>query len=148
MIQPTLPNEVLARLPHRAPFRFVSEVHALEPARGAGVWVVSGDEAFLRGHFPDEPIVPGVLLVEALAQLAGLVWLCDAGNTAARARLAHVDVKFLSPVRPAARVELAVQLTRSMDHLGLFTVEATAGGERVAVGSLVLARATGTGAKS
>lgn len=139
-------NKVLARLPHRAPFRFVSEVHGLEPTQGTGAWIVSGHEDFLRGHFPGEPMVPGVLLAEALAQLAGLVWLGEAGNAAAGARLAQVDVRFLLPVRPPASVELAARLTRSMGELALFAVEATVGGERVATGSLVVARTPGTGA--
>lgn len=133
-------NDVLARLPHRAPFRFVSEVHALEPTHGVGAWVVTGQEDFLRGHFPGEPIIPGVLLAESLAQLAGLVWLGAGASAGASARLAQVDVKFLAPVRPPATIHLAAHWTRSMGELALFSVEATANSVRAAAGSLILAR--------
>ena len=64
----------LAHLPHGPEFRFVSRVLEVEPGRsGAAEYEVRGDEHFLRGHFPGEPIMPGVLLIEAAAQLAGII---------------------------------------------------------------------------
>lgn len=68
----------LDRLPHGAAFRFVDRLSALEPGRrGTGEYRVRGDEAFLAGHFPEEPLFPGVLLIEACAQLAGVVAQSD-----------------------------------------------------------------------
>jgi len=61
-------------LPHGPEFRFLDRLTSLDPGRsGAGEYRVRGDEPFLRGHFPGQPIFPGVLLAEAAAQLAGVV---------------------------------------------------------------------------
>src|SRR5438105_15642730 len=75
-------SESLARalesLPHGAEFRFIDRLLALDPGiAGAGEYQVRGDEPFLRGHFPDQPLFPGVLLLEAAAQLAGAVAQSD-----------------------------------------------------------------------
>lgn len=69
----------LDRLPHGPEFRFIDRLIELEPGkRGVGEYRVRGDEPFLRGHFPGDPMMPGVLLVEAVAQLAGVVAQSDA----------------------------------------------------------------------
>ena len=68
----------LAALPHGPTFRFVDELTSLEPGqRGEGRYTVRGDEAFLSGHFPGNPLMPGVILIEALAQLGGVVAQSD-----------------------------------------------------------------------
>jgi 3-hydroxyacyl-[acyl-carrier-protein] dehydratase len=78
----TPPGELLKRalelLPHGTEFRFVDRLIELDPGKsGVGEYRVRGDEAFLKGHFPGKPIFPGVLLVEAGAQLAGVVAQSD-----------------------------------------------------------------------
>src|SRR5438477_11949509 len=68
----------LSFLPHGPEFRFLERLLSLEPGhRGTGEYTAGGDEAFLRGHFPGQPLMPGVLLVEAGAQLAGTVAQSD-----------------------------------------------------------------------
>lgn len=127
---------ILDRLPHRAPFRFVSRVEALDPGRrGVGCWTIGGREDFFAGHFPDDPIVPGVLIAEALAQLSGLVGVTNGES----ARLAHVDMKFLQSLVPPAEIRLEVELTRSLGALRLFSVIASCAGEAIARGQLTLA---------
>ena len=67
-------SRAVASLPHGQEFRFVDRVIALVPGvSGEGEYTVRGDEPFLRGHFPGDPLMPGVLLIEAAAQLAGIV---------------------------------------------------------------------------
>jgi 3-hydroxyacyl-[acyl-carrier-protein] dehydratase len=68
----------LARLPHGPEFRFLDRLLSLDPGKEAqGEYRVRGDEPFLRGHFPGQPLMPGVLIVEAAAQLAGVVAQSD-----------------------------------------------------------------------
>ena len=107
------PAEALKRLPHGPEFRFVDRLVSLEPGqRGVAEYTVRGDEYFLRGHFPGQPIFPGVLLVEAAAQLAGVVAQSDPkipplpGLKLAALR----NVKILGAVTPGQiiRVEAAI----------------------------------------
>ncbi|MFZ4574775.1 MAG: 3-hydroxyacyl-ACP dehydratase FabZ family protein [Phycisphaerales bacterium] len=133
-------DPILDRLPHREPFRFVSHVTRLQPGESVGgVWSITGQEAFFAGHFPEEPIVPGVLIAEAMAQLAGLVE--DGGLDRVPARLARLDVKFLVAVRPPATIQLSARYLRRLDGLWMFWAEADVAGVRVAEGSIVLAAA-------
>ena len=132
-------DEILDRLPHQSPFRFVTALTTLEPGvAGVGEWSIRGDEDFFKGHFPGDPIVPGVLLAESLAQLAGLTQFADQPPSNVVVRLAHVDIKFAATVTPPAVVSLHAKLVRTMSTLSLFEVRATCGGVPVAVGTLTL----------
>lgn len=71
-------QEALKALPHGAEFRFVDQLKELDPGKKAiGVYRLKGDEVFLKGHFPGLPIMPAVLMVEALAQVAGIAAQTD-----------------------------------------------------------------------
>jgi len=126
-------------LPHREPFVFVDEVTALDRGVAArGVKTFRGDEAFFVGHFPGEPIVPGVLLTEALAQMAGIA----AAEDGARFLLSAVRVmKFPRAVRPGECIELSAAKAGGMGGLLSFDVNATVGADVVAEGQIILSRA-------
>lgn len=147
------PLNVLDALPHRPPFRFLTSVSVLRPQEtGEAVWRVEGTEFFLEGHFPDQPIVPGVLIVEALAQLSGLVGFHDpdsevpgadrSGRAIQGGKLAHVDVRFKTTVVPPAEVALRSRMVRAVGALYQFEVEAKWAGRIVARGRLTLAGAS------
>jgi 3-hydroxyacyl-[acyl-carrier-protein] dehydratase len=128
----------LAKLPHRDPFRFVSQVTSLQKGEsGEGLWRVSGSEAFFSGHFPGRPIVPGVLLGEALAQLSGLVAVTSPGP-GHQGHLAHMDVRFEQSVTPPAEIVLRSRLQKQMGQLHQFEVSAMVGGAVVARGTVAL----------
>ena len=135
-------DRFLAALPHGDPFRFVSRLVSLEPAiRGTGEWVVSGNESFFAGHFPREPIVPGVLIAESLAQLCGIIAFAgDSAGGTKPARLAQVDVKIHAAIRPPASIELSGTLVREIGNILLFEVEATFSASLAANGRIVLSR--------
>ncbi len=125
-------------LPHGDDFRFLDEVGPIEPRRsGKGRWRPRGDETYLRSHFPDRPIVPGALIIEAMAQLCGVVlfWQ-DRGRTAS---IAHVDVRLKRPVVPPADILLQTTLIRELGALAVFDVTAEHEGHTVAIGTVTLA---------
>jgi 3-hydroxyacyl-[acyl-carrier-protein] dehydratase len=137
-------TNALDSLPHQPPFRFIDELLELEPGvRATGLWRVSESDDFFRGHFPQRPIVPGVLIAEALAQLAGVVAFSENGRSDARpALLAQINVKFQRGISPPAEIHLEAMLAREMSGLFLFDVRATVSGEPAASGTLVLAAAS------
>src|SRR5580692_3632272 len=96
-------KKALASLPHGPEFRFLDRLLNLEPGKmGVGEYTVRGDEPFLRGHFPGQPIFPGVLLVEAAAQLAGTVAQSDPAipPLAGLKLTAFRNVKILGSAKP------------------------------------------------
>lgn len=145
------PGDLIARLPHGESFRFVSRVVQVKEGEFAkGIWAVSGKEPFLAGHFPGRPIVPGVLLAEALAQISGLAVSWAHASAAGggggggdpprpgEVRLAHVDVRFEQAVVPPAEILLESTLSRSMGSLRQFEVAASVGNTPVARGTVAL----------
>jgi len=123
-------------LPHRAPFIFVDEVREITP--GQSVLCVKRfppSEPFFAGHFPGDPLVPGVILTEALAQAAGIA----CGEAGKSYRLSAIKLmKFLRPVRPEAEVLLKAEKSGGMGALVQFHVLATVDGETAAEGVIIL----------
>jgi 3-hydroxyacyl-[acyl-carrier-protein] dehydratase len=136
--------DYLANLPHGEPFRFISKITAMKPGEaGTGVWNLAGSEVFFAGHFPGRPMVPGVLIAEALAQLSGIVGTAAGAGPGGEGSLAHVDVRFDKPVVPPAEIILKSTFLRQMGQLQQFEVSAEVSGETVARGTLALHRAGG-----
>ena len=132
-------DPVALGLPHRAPFVFVDEVRALTPGESAECGkTFPPDEPFFRGHFPGDPLVPGVLLTEALAQTAGLA----AGQPGRAFHLSAIRaMKFLRPVRPSDEIALTARKVAVVGTLWQFEVTARVRGEVVAEGVIVLSEA-------
>lgn len=110
----------LARLPHGPEFRFLDRLLALDAGRsGVGTYTVRGDEPFLRGHFPGEPLMPGVLLIEAAAQLAGVVAQCDpAIPPLAGLKLTAVrNAKILGTAAPGQTLEIDARVAGRLGPL-------------------------------
>ncbi len=123
-------------LPHKPPFLFIDEVLACEEGLVRAVRTFRPDEDFFRGHFPGRPIVPGVLLLEAMAQTFAYWGLRKHGVKVVY--LTGVDrARFRKPVLPGDRVEMEVRIEGA--HLGLVSAraEARVGGARVADARLV-----------
>ena len=113
-------EQALSFLPHGPEFRFLDRLTFLEPGQcGRAEYKIRGDEPFLRGHFPGDPIFPGVLLVEAAAQLAGVVAQSDpAIPPLAALKLAALrQVKILGAAKPGETLELEARVTGRMGNL-------------------------------
>ena len=119
--------EALASLPHGTEFRFLDRLLSLDPGKnGAGEYTVKGDEPFLRGHFPGQPLFPGVLLVEAAAQLAGVIAQSDL-NIAPLAGLklaALKNVKLTGTAAPGQTIHLDARVTGRLANLIQASAEA------------------------
>src|SRR5438445_3172054 len=107
-------SALVALLPHRAPFLFVDDVDACEPAVSVRAhYRVTGDEPFLAGHFPGNPIFPGVLQLEALAQAGAVALLADDAFVGRLPLFGGVEgVRFRRLVRPGDELLLDVLLER------------------------------------
>ena len=131
----------LKLLPHGSEFRFLDRFISLVPGeKGEAEYTVRGDEPFLRGHFPGEPLLPGVLMLEAAAQLAGVVAQSDpAIPPLAGLKLTAIrNAKILGTARPGEKIVLRAQITGRMEHLIQATVTADVNGKIVLESLLTL----------
>jgi 3-hydroxyacyl-[acyl-carrier-protein] dehydratase len=127
-------QQALALLPHGREFRFLDRLTTLVPGKeGTATYKVRGDESFLRGHFPGNAILPGVILVEAAAQLAGVVGQSDPGIAPlANLKLTAVrGAKIIGTARPGETVTLSATVTGRMNHLIQASASADVNGRMV-----------------
>lgn len=146
----TLPvdaERIAAILPHRYPFLLVDRVIELDPGKSiVALKNVTVGEPFFQGHFPGHPVMPGVLIVEALAQASGLLIGLSgtqAGKDDRIFYLAKVDnARFLKPVVPGDQLRLEVKLKRLIRGMGIFTASAVVDGKEAACCELMCAEAS------
>lgn len=140
-------ERIAAILPHRYPFLLVDRVVELVAGRSiVAIKNVTINEPFFEGHFPGHPVMPGVLIVEALAQASGLLIGLSGthpGNDDRIFYLAKVDnARFLKPVVPGDQLRLEVQLKRLLRGMGIFTARAAVDGKDAATCELMCAETT------
>jgi 3-hydroxyacyl-[acyl-carrier-protein] dehydratase len=113
-------SKALACLPHGPEFRFVDRLLSLDPGKnGSGQYTVRQNEPFLRGHFPGDPVFPGVLLIESAAQLAGIVAQCDPQipPLVGLKLTALRGIKILGSARPGEVIRLEARIIGRLSNL-------------------------------
>ncbi|MFT4550973.1 MAG: 3-hydroxyacyl-[acyl-carrier-protein] dehydratase [Verrucomicrobiales bacterium] len=139
-------ESALDDLPHGREFRFVDRLVALEPGvSGEGTYLVRGDEVFLAGHFPGNPMMPGVVLAEAIAQLAGVVAQTDPeAATMSDMRLSALrNVKILGAAVPGDELVIHAKISGRMGNLVLADGEVLVRGETLAKAVVTLSGTLG-----
>ena len=129
-------NKIMELLPHRYPFLLVDRVVEVESGvKLSAIKNVTINEPFFQGHFPGEPVMPGVLILEAMAQGTGLLafsGLIDA-NSSTLYMLVGIDkARFRGQVVPGDQLQIEVTLKRNMRGIGIFECRALVAGEVVA----------------
>jgi 3-hydroxyacyl-[acyl-carrier-protein] dehydratase len=144
-------NAILRQLPHRYPFLLVDRV--LECRKGESIRAlknVTYNEPFFPGHFPHRPVMPGVMIIEALAQAAGILAFVTAGvypDDDTRFYFVGIDeARFRRPVEPGDALVLTATLRRQMRGIWKFDAVASVDGREVASASLMVAPESGKGA--
>jgi 3-hydroxyacyl-[acyl-carrier-protein] dehydratase len=134
-----LESDPLSCLPHGLSFRFIDRILEISPGeRIVALKNVTSNEPHLQGHFPGNPIMPGVLLLEAMAQTAGL--LLPAGSSAFLAQIK--EARFRRPIIPGDQIRIEATRLTGLGTLHRFEVKASVNGAPVAEAEIVLAVAT------
>jgi 3-hydroxyacyl-[acyl-carrier-protein] dehydratase len=127
--------ELLKLLPHRYPFLLVDRIVDIDGDSSAtGIKNVTVNEPHFQGHFPEHPVMPGVLLVEAMAQTAGAICIKKLGSSMpALVYFMTIDnAKFRKPVVPGDRVKISVKKVKQRGNIWRFACEAIVDGNKVA----------------
>jgi len=128
-------------LPHRYPFLLVDRILTLEPGkRAVGLKNITANEPFFQGHFPQRSIMPGVLIIEIMAQVGGVMILSLEEHQGKLAYIGTVDnAKFRRPVVPGDTLEVEVELLRLRGNAGKVKCVARVGGEEAAEAEIMFA---------
>lgn len=122
-------KQIMAIIPHRYPILMIDRIIEIEPGqRAVGIKNVSGNEPFFQGHYPGTPIMPGVLILEALAQTGAVALMsmeAFQGKVPLFAGLG--DTRFRKPVMPGDQLRLEVEITKMRGPLGIGTGRAFVG---------------------
>lgn len=134
-------QEIVEILPHRHPFLLIDTIEELEPGkRAVGKKCVTFSEPYFAGHFPGNPVMPGVLIIEALAQTGAVAILSLPENRGKTAYFAGIDkAKFKQMVRPGEVLTLETQIIRTKGPIGVGEAVATVDGKLVAKAELTFA---------
>ena len=134
-------SEIMKVLPHRYPFLMVDSILELDPGkRAVGIKNVSVNEPYFQGHFPGYPVMPGVLIIEAMAQVGAVGVLSMPEMSGKRALFAGIDgVRFRRQVFPGDQVRLEVDVLKIKGPLGKGRGVATVDGQLVAEADLLFA---------
>jgi 3-hydroxyacyl-[acyl-carrier-protein] dehydratase len=137
-------DEILEYLPHRYPFLLVDRVTEVESGVSIkGYKNISFNEPFFTGHFPENPIMPGVLLIEAMAQLSGILGFVTMGRKPSDGVIQYLagssKVRFKRPVVPGDRLDMEAELVSSKRGIWRFSCRALVNGEVVCVAEILTA---------
>ena len=126
-------EEIKRIIPHRAPFLLIDGAEIIEPEKSAkGFKKLTGNEDFFRGHFPDEPIMPGVLIVESMAQLGAVLALSIEKYKGKKIYFTSIDnVRFRKKVVPGDTLELFVEFVSFRHSMGRGRATASVNGTAV-----------------
>ncbi len=140
LMTPLRQKEIMGIIPHRPPFLWVDEITELEPGRSAkGTCFADPSYDFFAGHFPGKPIMPGVLIIEAMAQAAIMLFCKDKNAPSGKEAsyyLASVKVRFLNPVYPGDQLRLTVEPIKIVSGAAIVKAAAQVGDKEVASGEL------------
>ena len=126
-------EEIIKIIPHRDPFLMIDSAEITEPEKSAkGLKTLTGKEDFFRGHFPDEPVMPGVLIIESMAQLGAVLILSIEKYRGRKVYFTSIDnAKFRRKVLPGDTLELFVELLSFRHSIGKGLARAEINGETV-----------------
>jgi 3-hydroxyacyl-[acyl-carrier-protein] dehydratase len=138
-------KEIQELLPHRYPFLLVDRIIEIQPGvKAVGIKNMTINEGFFQGHFPGQPIMPGVLIIEAMAQVAGLLAFRSGANVGKSVYFMSIEkAKFRKPVVPGDQLKLEVSILQHRGNVWKFSGNAVVG-EKIAAEAEFTAMVTDT----